>query len=195
MSTLLQFEDALPPPIAKRSFGSCYLAKIYYATRKRNSFWGSRSHESISAFPYATSFEKLHERVRTRRNGGQGSTWFIWDVPACAFSAGDRTLLLTDLSSPVPFNRHAFVAPLSIRIGDIAGAFGETGISRFLCPSTDLLPAPLPFICREFYTDGASGGWQPAGESVESSCSLEAAMQVISRLTAWRQSFYNEAQA
>lgn len=196
MPTLIDFENS-PPTLGKCFFDGCYLTKLFYPTRQRNAFWGFRSHRPISGLPFTTSFARALEWIEKKRKGGQGSSYYVFEVPACVFTAGKQSLVIADNTSQRPFERCAFLQPTSITFEDIVAAFSATNDSLyyFWYSATDLSPARLPFVCHKSFTGSSLPklGWQRAGDSVEHRLALDAVVTLLARIITWRQSFHNEA--
>ena len=196
MPSLYTFDNA-PPTVSKRFFESCYLTKVFLPTKQRNAFWGFWSHRPISSLTFTHSFARAQELIEKKRKGGQGSSYLIFEVPACVFTAGTQSMVVVDNSSQRPFETSAFAQPSTITLADIASSLSATNKSLyyFWYSGTDLRPARLPFVCHKSFTDSSVKrlGWQRADPSVEHQVALDAIMALLSRITLWRQAFHNGA--
>src|SRR5438105_2865181 len=89
--------------LAKQQFDRCVLIKVYFAARERSAYFGRLSRTTVetpAGMPlYALTFGSIQRQVESNRTRGQGSGWAILELPALAFMARERALIVYDLSS------------------------------------------------------------------------------------------------
>lgn len=193
-----------PSELAKQHFDRCVLIKVYFAARYRNAYFGRVSQTTVEdpsgLALYSLTFSDIQRKIESRRNGGQGSSWTIFELPALAFMARERALVVYDLSTdPEPLAICKGPTPSSPLIADIAKALSNRGdlVLLFDVPNDRVGPAPLPFRRHTSFSSGSSRllGWRPRHDDSDTADYLRIISRFVTKLIVWRQSFEREAEA
>jgi hypothetical protein len=177
--------------LATRHFDTCVLAKVYFGSRLHTAYYGRRSERQLGsqgAAYRAISFKDIQREIEKRRIRGQGSAWQIYELPAPAFIARDRALLIFDVSDRQlrVLNRTRIKSTL---IRDIATQFESSeNVWLYDISSRSLVPPILPFRGHTSFADGRSRllGWKPI-EYGDDFTLLQSVLQFVSHTVMWRQ--------
>ena len=187
-----------PSELAKQHFDRCVLIKIYFAARERSSYFGRLSRKSVKAPSGLTlcalTFRGIQRQIESHRSGGQGSAWYIFEWPALAFMARERSLIVYDISTEELATCKGPL-PSSALIGDIATELSSRGdwVRLFDVPNDLIGPAPLPFRYHTSFSAGRHRllGWRPQTSDPDMTDSLRVVARFVAKIVVWRQALEN----
>ncbi len=87
----------------RNSVESCYLGKVFFVGRERNSYNWSWSSNYFGANSFYPSMKSAAAYVESRRE--RGSSWTIDELPSVVISGRNVSLCLTSADSRDPFRR------------------------------------------------------------------------------------------
>jgi hypothetical protein len=184
--------------LAKQQFDRCLLVKVFFAARDRSAYHGRGSRTTVQAPDgsplYSLSFGGIQRQIESRRRGGQGSAWRIFELPAIAFMARESTLVVYDLSGATMPSCIGSMPPSPL-VSDVAQQLSARGdfILLFHVPNRQIAPAQLPLRDHKSFQSSRSQllGWRSNPPIDDMASPLKIIARFIAKITVWRQSYKN----